>query len=128
MDKYGIDSQKIAYHPARLAQWLEAGDDWDKAKKVYPLYVELSPSGACNHRCVFCALDYVGYKPFFLDTVKLKQVLTEMGEKGVKSVMMGGEGEPLLHPQIIELTNHAKKIRSGCVLYHQWRVAFGKVF
>lgn len=109
MDKYGIDSQKIVYHPARIAEWLEASDDWEKAKKVYPIYIELSPSGACNHRCIFCAVDYIGYKPIFLDTAKLKQVLTEMGAKGVKSVMMGGEGEPLLHPQIIDLTNHAKK-------------------
>lgn len=107
MDKYGIESQKIAFHPQRVAQWLEAGDDWEKVKKVYPIYIELSPSGACNHRCVFCALDYVGYKPIFLETARLKRVLTEMGERGVKSVMMGGEGESLLHPQIIELTNHA---------------------
>lgn len=109
MDKFKIDSQKIIYHPERLAQWLKAGDDWEKAKKIYPIYVELSPSGACNHRCIFCALDYVGYKPFFLDMINLKPILTEMGEKGVKSVMMGGEGEPLLHPQIIALTHHAKK-------------------
>jgi len=109
MDKYGIDSQKISYHPARLAQWLEAGDDWDKVKKVYPIYIELSPSGACNCRCVFCAVDYMGYKPIFLKTDKLMHALSQMGKKGVKGINMGGEGEPLLHPQIIELNNHAKK-------------------
>ncbi|MEK9183023.1 MAG: radical SAM protein [Patescibacteria group bacterium] len=108
MDKYGIDNQKIVYHPERVAEWLQAGDDWEKAKKVYPIYIEISPSGACNHRCVFCAVDYIGYKPVFLNTEKLTSALTQMGEKKVKSVMFGGEGEPLLHPQIIELTNHAK--------------------
>jgi len=109
MDKYGIESHKIMYHPTRVAQWMEAGDDWEKLKKVYPLYVEVSPSGACNHRCIFCALDYVGYKPVFLDREKTKECFREMGKNGVKSLMFGGEGEPLLHPNIAEFTNCAKE-------------------
>lgn len=109
-DKFGIESHKIMYHPERTAQWLEAGDGWDKLKKVYPIYVEISPAGSCNHRCIFCALDYVGYQPVFLDTQNLKKTFTAMAEGGVKSIMMAGEGEPLLHPDIVDLTVHAKKI------------------
>jgi radical SAM protein with 4Fe4S-binding SPASM domain len=108
MDKYGIDSHKMIYHPERVADWLRAGNDWEKAKKIYPLYIEISPSGACNYRCKFCAVDYVGYKPRFLETVKLKKALLDMADKGVKSVMFGGEGEPLLHPKMAEITNFAK--------------------
>ena len=26
-DKYAIDSHKLAFHPQRVAQWIEAGDD-----------------------------------------------------------------------------------------------------
>ncbi|MBI3548173.1 MAG: radical SAM protein [Elusimicrobia bacterium] len=107
MDKFGIDSQKVVYHPERVAQWA-AADDWEKAKKVYPLYVEISPAGACNHRCTFCAVDYIGYVTKFLDTKILKERLSEMGRKGVRSVMFAGEGEPLLHKDIAELTTHAK--------------------
>lgn len=103
-DRYKIDDHKLYYHPGRVAQWFEAGDDWDKAKKVYPLYVEISPTGMCNHRCRFCAMDYIGYKPRSLDVPVMTSVLKTMGKKGVKSVMFAGEGEPLLHKGIIELS------------------------
>ena len=38
-DRYCIDSHKITCHPARIAEWLNAGDDWEKLKKIYPIYV-----------------------------------------------------------------------------------------
>ncbi|MCF6340345.1 MAG: radical SAM protein, partial [Sulfurimonas sp.] len=60
-DRYSIDSHKLGLHPKRVSEWIEAKNDWSKLKKIYPLYVEISPYGGCNHRCTFCALDYMGY-------------------------------------------------------------------
>lgn len=99
MSDLRIDSTKIQFHPHRVAQWRDAGSDWEKAKKVYPLYVEISPSGACSHRCTFCAVDYLGYKSILLDGPLLRERLREMAHLGVRSVMFAGEGEPLLHKQ-----------------------------
>lgn len=102
-DEYGIDSHKLMFHPQRVAQWLEAVTDSEKAKKVYPIYIEVSPTGACNHRCVFCAMDYIGYKPRTLNIEVMKRVVPEMGQLGVKSIMFAGEGEPLLYRDINKL-------------------------
>lgn len=101
MSDYRIDSHKLVFHPQRVAAWRSGAD-------VYPIYAEISPSGACNHRCTFCALDYMEYKPRFLDSLVLQERLTEMGQLGVRSVMYGGEGEPLLHRDMGKIVRHTK--------------------
>jgi len=101
-DRFRIDSHKLIYHPQRVADWL-AG------QKIFPIYMEISPTGMCNLRCVFCSVDFMGYRKVTLDTALLKERLTELGQLGLKSVMFAGEGEPFLHPDLPELIVHTKK-------------------
>jgi len=102
MDEYFIDTHKLMYHPRMIGNWL-------KGEETYPIYVEIAPSGGCNHRCIFCALDYLKYKPANLDTKILKKFLKDISFRGTKSIMFAGEGEPLLHKDIAELVTYAKK-------------------
>ena len=109
-DNYAIDSHKLMLHPSRVHQWLEAEGNWEKAKKIYPLYVEISPYGGCNHRCDFCALDFMGYKNIAIDIDIMKKMFDSMANKGVKSVMFAGEGEPLLHPHLDQAVEYATQL------------------
>jgi len=101
MDKYRIDSHKLIYHVDRVHAW-------QQGENVYPIYMEISPAGTCNHRCTFCALDYMEYQKRFLDTAMLTERLSEMGRLGVKSIMYAGEGEPLLHKDMAEIVRATK--------------------
>jgi len=102
-DEYGFDSQKLIYHPERVAQWLK--DPFS----VYPIYVEIAPTNNCNHRCTFCGCDFLDYQKIFLHTPILLERLTEMAKLGIKSIMYAGEGEPLLHKDIAEIILHTKE-------------------
>ena len=80
MDKYRIDSHKLMFHISRV-------NDWHNGKTVYPIYMEVSPAGSCNHRCIYCGLDFMKYRPKFLKAGAFKKRLVEMGKRGVKSIM-----------------------------------------
>jgi MoaA/NifB/PqqE/SkfB family radical SAM enzyme len=98
-----IDSHKLIFHPERVA-------DWVNGKDIYPLTIEISPSGACNHRCRFCAFDYLGYKPALLERELVINNLTQMAEKGVKAIVVAGEGEPLLNKATPEIIRKIKDL------------------
>ena len=102
MDKYRIDSHKLSYHVDRLDPWLRGED-------IYPIYMEISLSGVCNNRCIFCAFDYLGYKEVFLETKTLKKFIADASKKGVRSILFSGEGEPLLHPDAPAIVNYVKE-------------------
>jgi len=95
-DKYKIDSHKLIYHIRRV-------NDWMDGKITYPIYIEISPTGSCNHRCTFCGLDFMEYQKRKLVLGVLKDRIVELSKLGVKSIMYGGEGEPLLHRNIAEI-------------------------
>ena len=67
-DKFRIDSHKLIYHVQRVSDWLNQ-------KTVFPIYVEISPVGFCNHRCVLCSEDFMGYQKRVLPTDVLKERL-----------------------------------------------------
>lgn len=111
-DQFRIDSHKLMLHPQRVTQWLESQDDWNRARDVFPLYVEISPVGFCNHACTFCGVDYMLERPDkkMLAPERLKAVLTDMAEHGVRSVMFAGAGEPLIYKHLADMICHADAI------------------
>jgi radical SAM protein with 4Fe4S-binding SPASM domain len=107
-DPLVLDEQKLFYFPQRIGQWLDAGNNWNRLKSTYPVYVEVSPAGACNHRCIFCALDFMGYRRQYLDLASYRAFIKVAARKGVRSIMFCGEGEPLLNPDLATMTRETK--------------------
>ena len=99
-----IDSHKLIYHPDIVSRW-KSGEN------IYPIELEIGLTNACNHRCIFCAVDYTGYKPTMLDEDVLLSNLQDLATKGVKSIIYAGEGEPLLNKATPEIINRTNKRR-----------------
>ncbi|MDP3710354.1 MAG: radical SAM/SPASM domain-containing protein [bacterium] len=105
-----IESAKIKYHPVWIKRWN------DDPFSVPPVYIEMSPAGACNHRCTFCAPEMLGYKTNYLkDSILAERFaeIKELREKdpdglGIKSIQFAGEGEPMLHPKLGKIFGYAR--------------------
>lgn len=102
MKPFNFDGHKLIYHLDRVHDFFTGGD-------CFPLYMEVSPVGSCNHRCLFCAYDFIGYPNRKLETGRTLKLLDELAECGMKSILFAGEGEPLLHPDIALFIRHAKQ-------------------
>lgn len=102
MDRFRIDSHKLIYHVSRVNDWLKGVD-------IYPIYIEVGLFGGCNHRCIFCAFDYLGYSQSSLSTDAIYSFIASAAEKGVKAILYSGEGEPLLHENIVDVVVFTKK-------------------
>jgi len=101
-DRFKIDSHKLIYHVPRVNKWLQG-------KNVYPIYIEIGLFAGCNQRCIFCAFDFLKYKPYVLNEEALKKFILEATKRGVKSIMYAGEGEPLLHKDAVDIIVFTKK-------------------
>lgn len=101
MKNYNLDGHKLIYHQDRVSTFLQTND-------CYPLYMEVSPVGSCNHRCIFCAYDFIGYPNRKLDKDRFLKFIDEVSRCGLRSMLYAGEGEPLVHPNIEEFILHTK--------------------
>lgn len=108
MSRFNFDGHKLFYQFDTTYQLLT--DQF-----VYPVYAEFSPVGSCNHRCLFCAYDYIGYKSRRLDGGRTIAAIEQFAKTGCKAILFAGEGEPLLHPNIDDfiITCSDNKINSA---------------
>jgi cyclic pyranopterin phosphate synthase len=103
MDKYLIDRHKLYWHLDRVAEWQER-------RVIAPIYLEISPVSKCNHRCIFCGIDFARDTGSSIRCDILCSRISEMAQSGVKSIMFAGEGEPLLHkdlPEFIRISRNS---------------------
>lgn len=102
MDELRIDSHKLIYHVDRVS-------DWQKGKDIFPIFMDVSVTSACNHACIFCGLDYSHKNTHFLKTEVIKRMVKDAASRGLKSIMYAGEGEPLMHKDLAEIIAYTKK-------------------
>lgn len=97
-----LDSHKINYHPKEIVNFFDGN-------LRAPIYIEISPTGVCNHKCLFCHYNYLGHEGRFKQG-KILELVKEFASIGVKSLVFAGNGEPTLHTDTFEAIVLAKSL------------------
>ncbi|MBF0345911.1 MAG: radical SAM protein [Nitrospirae bacterium] len=64
----------------------------------------------CNFACPYCRCGkYHGDRSQYMDFAALSNLLDELSQRGIKTLEMGGGGEPLEHPRIEEILTRLAK-------------------
>ncbi|MCX8129912.1 MAG: radical SAM protein [Clostridia bacterium] len=80
-----------------------------EGKRTAPLYVRLKPTNLCNHHCYYCS--YADSELGLRDSVspkdqipweRMRELINDLGEIGVRAVTFSGGGEPLVYPYIVQ--------------------------
>lgn len=101
-----LGAEKIIYHAERLL-------DIKEKKDAYPVHMSVGLTDYCNHKCIFCTSEFATADPsriHTMDTQVLLKFLEEAKSAGLKSVTLIGSGEPLIHPNILEVLYGIHKI------------------
>lgn len=95
MARLFLDGSKLFHHLGPLNRYL-SGED------IAPVHVEVSPTNACNMRCVFCYADHSEHAMGSIPGEAFLRLMDSMARMGVKSCLLAGDGEPLLNPATVD--------------------------
>lgn len=87
-----------------------------------PLYAQISISDACDHRCIMCPYHpptesrapdqwFGGTRPGLMAREVFDAVVGDLAAMGTQRIDLVGRGEPLLHPDVVDMVRLAR--RSG---------------
>jgi len=97
---------KLLFHADRVHELMTKGS-------TNPVHVTVGLSNYCNHKCVWCYIDFVheqAKKAVNADIDKMLAALKDARDIGVKAITLVGDGEPTLHPRFIEFVDRARAL------------------
>lgn len=94
-----LHGTKLMYHIDTLLKW--------KNNEMFPpIFMEFGPVSGCNHHCIHCYVKGYNQKIELMKENVYLRFMREIGEYGVKAVVLAGCGESLIHkatPKAIEI-------------------------
>ena len=79
------------------------------APDTYPNAIGIEPTNLCNLSCLMCPRPLMQRKTGLMDFSLFKKIVDESKGKTELLYMANGVGEPLIHPNIIEMIEYANK-------------------
>ncbi|NFV81174.1 radical SAM protein [Magnetospirillum aberrantis] len=90
-----LNGHKLLHHVDELVKW-KRGEDF------FPIHLDISPIGKCNHRCAHCYVEYLGHRGPKLEREAFLRLAADIGRCGVKSAFIAGTGEPFLNEATVD--------------------------
>ncbi len=115
LDMLLLDYPKLSFEHNALAFRARTG-------RAAPKLLEISPVNRCNHRCIFCCFEWLERTAKQLDLRAVRVALADAAALGRRARLKGqavffsGEGEPLLHPDIVAMTRLAAQFGFACAV------------
>lgn len=100
----------IEWQRARRAA-LAGGESGAAMPDWAPLSINLDLTTACNYRCDHCIDWDILNSPIKYDFARLKDSMTEMAARGLRSVILIGGGEPTVYPGFEDMVRHLKDLK-----------------
>lgn len=105
-NEYKRSKGKLFPYIANRYQW-----KYYPRKKVpdFPLNLDIEVSSKCQLLCTHCFRQYMDIKENeFMPLEMYKKIIAECGQNGLFTLKFSMRGEPLLHPDIVEMIRFAK--------------------
>lgn len=105
------------YSQYKITWFKEKLESFANNKVEAPVYVRIKPTNRCVHDCYFCIcrskfseMHELCNKTDELPKEKLIEIVNDLKQMGVEAITLSGGGEPLHHPDILEILNEINKL------------------
>jgi len=92
----------------RYLDQLEYIQNISEEAPFFPQHIHIEPTNSCNLRCIHCIQEAMTRKRGIMPWEVYTKIIDEIAPLGC-SITLDVQGEPLLHPQIIDMIEYAKK-------------------
>lgn len=85
---------------------------FDRFKEVPPS-IQIEPTNYCNANCICCSVSKSSREKGYMDFDLFRKIIDDASQIGVKRVHLYLHGEPMLHPQIVDMISYIKSKSIG---------------
>lgn len=102
--------QRVAFESevGRLIDQIEYFGSPQDSIPLFPSHIHIEPTNACNLRCIHCIQPVMQRKRGLMNFAIFKKIIDEIAPLQC-SITLDVQGEPLLHPQILDMVEYSKK-------------------
>lgn len=112
-----LDRVKFHYRRGhgRYLKYFKNRLQWDYLPKRHilpqvPPHIDIEPTSICNMRCPMCFQNFKDLnKNGTMDMGLYKKIIDDAAEIGIFSVRLSHRGEPLIHPEFVNMVRYAKE-------------------